>query len=465
MARPKIETYFKVRSYRNRSGSASWRVTGTKPSGERIRQNYQEKGEAVRAAADLELEAAGMREARQAQRTILTPEQLSDAEAAVQAAGGRSLSHLINHYFSLEARCLTKGATFDQAVGFFEDHFRAEILSVSILNAREEFLNSRIGVRRATSRNYESSLKLLLSPNPNKALHEFTVHDLENSLRPYRKANSRRTHARIFSIFFNWAVRHHYCLSNPCERLDRSKREGSKISILSLMEIRRLLAAAVSYRNGVCAAAVAISLFGGLRPSELFELSEDDVSHERIRVTGGKMRRTLKRTVPVPPVLVAWLSSFPFKGLPRGWDYKLKVLKKATNAATWTQDVLRHTSISFQAERDQNEGLTAFNCGTSKEMMDRHYRNSIEDPNEVAEFWKLAPASLNGGAKCSRLPQVSQVRWPSKQTLSIAVAQRPLVQVAKEIGVSDVALRKHCLKLGLTLPKKGRKNRELPAVI
>ena len=72
------------------------------------------------------------------------------------------------------------------------------------------------------------------------------------------------------------------------------------------------------------------------------------------------MRRKLKRTVPIPPVLAAWLKKYPFKGLPTGWDYKMKELKKATKAKKWVQDIIRHTSLSFQTERDKDEAITAF---------------------------------------------------------------------------------------------------------
>jgi len=39
---------FDVTEFDNRSGSSSWRVTGTKATGERVRKNFTTKSEAAR---------------------------------------------------------------------------------------------------------------------------------------------------------------------------------------------------------------------------------------------------------------------------------------------------------------------------------------------------------------------------------------------------------------------------------
>lgn len=456
MARPKKLIRFKLTSFKNRGNTTSWRVTGTKPDGTRVRQNYSDKSEALQEISDLEMAAAGTPEQRRALRTSLTAEQLADAEAATQQLGDLSLSSAIAHYQSLERRALARGASLDDAFAFFEARFRHETKSITILNAQNQFLASRVGIEERTRKNYEGSLKLLLKRDPNKDVHAFRVSDLESILSRFTNVSTRRSHRRIFSIFFNWCVRHHYCLEDPCQRLDKLPKDSSQIAILSFEEVKRLLAAALGYKDGATAAAVAISLFGGLRPSELADLKAEDVTAERIRVTGGKLRRTLKRSVPVPQVLSTWLKRYPFVGLPEGWNYKLKVLKAATGAKRWVPDIIRHTSITFQAERDKDEGLTAFNCGTSKAMMDRHYRNTVDDLNLIDRFWKLTPKVIQADKKLAvKLPTQQRVEWPSKAALKVLVWSRPLIHAAREIGVSNVALKEHCVKAGIDLPPAG----------
>jgi integrase len=455
MARPKKIVHFNLREYRNASGTASYRVTGTMPNGTRVRKNFADKREALKEIADLELEVVGTPERQRSLRTSLTQEELSDAESALLQAGGLTLSKIVSHYHALRCRALAKGVGLDEAIRFVETLYRPEIKSVTMFNAKVEFLQTRKSLTEKTRTNYESGLCQLMKPDPNKLVHAYTILDVERVVQRYSNLNSQRTYRRIFSVFFNWAVRHHYCLENPCDRLDKLPKDMSQIAMLSLDECKRLLYAAMIYRDGVTAATVAIGLFAGLRPSEIEDLRPEDIVKDRIRVSGGKLRRQLKRSVPIPPVLSAWLQKFPFEGQPKGWDYKRKKIKRATNARKWAHDIFRHTSITFQAERDKNEALTAYNNGTSKKMMDDHYRDTIDDEKTIAEFWSLTPAKLRAKPPKVVLEIKRRVDWPSKAALKKLVWQKPLIHAAKEIGVSDVALRKHCVKLGIELPRQG----------
>ena len=179
------------------------------------------------------------------------------------------------------------------------------------------------------------------------------------------------------------------------------------------------------------ATSIAIALFAGLRPSEIAALAPGDIRERGIRVRGGKLRRKTSRMVPIPENLAEWLQVFPFKGLPSHHQRSYWLLRKATKAANWAQDVLRHTSISFQLERDQDEARTLFNTGTSKQMVDRHYREVIEV--NLAE----EPATPK------------RIAWPSDEKLLEMVASLPMTQVGKQLGVSDNAVRKRLKKRGL----------------
>ena len=458
MPRPKKTQRFRLKEFTNASGSKSWCVSGYMPDNSRIRQNFQDKTDALRALSDLELKAAGAADPRQSLRTLLSLEELADAEAAFQQLKGKSqqpLARVVAHYLNLQERISAKGCGFDEAITFFENRYRRESKSITILNAKAEFMAGRHSISKATKTNYETGLSLLLLPDPNKWVHSFAISDLESILNRYSKITSRRSFRTIFSIFFRWAVRHHYCMENPCERLDKLPRDMTQIAALSLEEIKRLLYVAMLMQEGAAVAAVAIGLFAGLRPSEIRDLKPQDILSDKIRVTGGKLRRQLKRSVPISPVLASWLKEFPFKGLPPGWDGKMKRLKKATKAKKWVQDIIRHTSITFQTERDKNEATTAFNNGTSIQMMNRHYRHTIDDDQTVSEFWNLTPERLRIDPPKVDFEIKPRVDWPAPQSLKKLVWQKPLIHAAKDIGVSDVALKKHCVKLGIELPRPG----------
>jgi len=133
----------------------------------------------------------------------------------------------------------------------------------------------------------------------------------------------------------------------------------------------------------------------------------------------------------------------------------MRTLKKAAKAKKWVQDIIRHTSITFQTERDKNEALTAYNCGTSIQMMNRHYRDTIDDDKTVTDFWNLTPIRIRKEKPEVDLPAARGISWPPKTSLQKLVWQKPLVHAAADLGVSDVALKKHCVKLGIKLPPRG----------
>lgn len=118
-------------------------------------------------------------------------------------------------------------------------------------------------------------------------------------------------------------------------------------------------------------------------------------------------------------------------------------------------DVLRHTSISHQLERDKDEALVVLNNGTGVQMLHRHYVDLIEDPAENKEFWALTPSKIRAAnVKLAETKQPKRIPWPDDKALTAMVAQKSVVRIATELGVSDNAVRKHCKKQGIKLPNR-----------
>jgi hypothetical protein len=116
--------------------------------------------------AALEAEAAGAEDLQHLQRTILSTEQLSDAEAAIQSLGGARLSQVVGHYLNLEERAKAKDLSLDSAMEFVESRYRPELEEISVLNARTAFLGTRRGRSERTVQFYESCTRKLLHPDP-----------------------------------------------------------------------------------------------------------------------------------------------------------------------------------------------------------------------------------------------------------------------------------------------------------
>ena len=52
-------------------------------------------------------------------------------------------------------------------------------------------------------------------------------------------------------------------------------------------------------------------------------------------------------------------------------------------------------------------------------------------------------------------PRPAKIVWPSPETLEKLLWEKPTSQFAKDLGVSDKAIEKHCKKLGLKKPPRG----------
>jgi len=425
--------------------------------GKRVRENFDSKADALERMSALEFGNApdsATIVAPALQRTTLSKEQISDAESASALLPSLSLAKAAADIQRWEKRCAAVGLSIDAAIAFCESRYHPELKEASILVARDLFLASRRNIRQKTREHYESATKLLLKKDPNKLVHRFTVDDLDAILAGYSNQNTYLTYRRCFSTFFRWARQKRMCVENPCERLDSPPPNETRIAILSLAEVVRLLGAATAYRAGVLVAPLAIALFAGLRPSEIEDLKPENVSLEKIRVTGGKLRRTLKRTVPVSSNLAQWLKAYPFNGIPKNFSGKLRTLRKVVKADRWVQDVLRHTSISFQLERDKNEALTAFANGTSVKTINFHYREVIAEEDDVVKFWNLSPETVNPEAIPEGLPKASTLRWPSDTELRHLIQANSLLELSRQLGISDVGIRKHCLRRGIAVPNR-----------
>ncbi len=52
-------------------------------------------------------------------------------------------------------------------------------------------------------------------------------------------------------------------------------------------------------------------------------------------------------------------------------------------------------------------------------------------------------------------PRAAKIVWPSAEVLEKLLWEKPTSQIAKDLGVSDKAIEKHCKKLALKKPPRG----------
>ncbi|MGE9295631.1 MAG: tyrosine-type recombinase/integrase [Puniceicoccales bacterium] len=206
------------------------------------------------------------------------------------------------------------------------------------------------------------------------------------------------------------AVKRGYCEKHPFDRIDQRKKSAKAVSILSIEQVEKALAAAqtdfsvdkkmpVSYQLDCrdCLPAAALMIFAGIRPKEVTRLYWSDIhfDHGSVRIDNAASKTRSSRIVPMTDNLRAWLDLTPpelRKGpiTPPRWGNKIKAIRYAAGISD-TQDALRHSFASYHlgAHADM-KGLQEAMGHSTPEMVLRHYRALVTKRDAIA-FWSIRP--------------------------------------------------------------------------
>jgi integrase/recombinase XerD len=143
----------------------------------------------------------------------------------------------------------------------------------------------------------------------------------------------------------------------------------------------------------------ALGMFAGIRPEELVRLDwkHVDLEHAKVTVPGDVSKTRMQRTVELEPNAVAWLKTVQqpcgpiFKGGRKWLTVRLLAASKMEN---WTQDILRHSFVTYHTIAFENPGRTALMIH-AKEKPDVLFRRYFQDSlkSDALKFWKIFPAS------------------------------------------------------------------------
>ena len=76
----------------------------------------------------------------------------------------------------------------------------------------------------------------------------------------------------MLTNFFGWCVKQKYASENPVKAVDAPFIEQREPAVLSLLEVRKLLMAALEHEGGILLPSLSLALFAGLRPAEISRL-------------------------------------------------------------------------------------------------------------------------------------------------------------------------------------------------
>lgn len=274
------------------------------------------------------------------------------------------------------------------------DQLRIEVVAAKRKQGRSE--------RHVLSLDYR--LRQLTKAIGNKPVTAITTAQLQGELERHRNWNPTTIHSTVqgWKIALNYAIRHGFLVNNPANKLELPRIVHEEPVVLSLRDVRKLLAATFfSDRDPVlpeCRAYLAIGMFAGLRPEkEMAHLEWSDINLDArtitVRAKTAKMR--VRRIVRIEPVLAAWLAPIWRKA---GLVLRMPIavlrrsVREVIEVPRWPADVLRHTFASYHFELHQDEARTKKQLGHRDDgrIFYDHYCKPVY-PADAAQFWTINP--------------------------------------------------------------------------
>jgi integrase len=426
---------------------------------------------------------------------------------------GVDLVQVARIYVEAHALLAETGGSITQAARAYRDVWQARNSSSLFGEAVASYLASRSDLRSNTLASYKYTLDSVFRPLHDRTLADITTADLEGILRE-KGPTAGRMHHRNLGVFWRWAAKPPRSWAtlevNQATETPRVSSDAD-IKILNAAEVKVLLSAA-ELEGPAAAVAYAVAIFGGVRMAELGRLTWGDVLADHIEIGKSIAKKHSRRLIPICPTLRRWINDYrngcdessplvpsnwteASKNVRRraGWAVEARGLKDPPipTRGPWPANACRHTCASVQVANGTSLEDLTFKFGHSggHDILRAHYvarltkgdavailsigpKGSVigtagepepTEPGKAATVATVAtvttPSTLPKNIEIA-LPAADKVKWPTKAKLAKLVMQKPMTHLAKDLGVSDVAIRKHCVKAGIELPPPGHWQRQ-----
>jgi integrase len=392
-----------------------WKLDGYF-GGRRVRLFFATKGEA---------EAERLRLSGERGETGTTGDRLSPRERVVFA--------------ELRDRLAERGATMEEAVGFFLEHGTAPMRPRRLWDLLDEAIEGK--EREGKSERYLVQLRCTVGSLlrcegwGERWAHELTREAVEAWVDGNGWSDkTRRNYLINVRSVLEWGRAAGSVRRNVTEgiRLPTGEKEG-EVSVLSVRDAARLVALArpravggrrlavagqavkesstteVAERDGGLLVYVVLGLFCGLRPERemgLMRLSAINLEEGTVVVDAGSAKSRSRRVVDVPvnargllKMGVEWLRARgEDRVVGRNFRKRWEGLRRRAGLEEWPADVMRHSYASYHFAMWQNENLLKAQMGHSREseVLWQHYRARVTR-REAERFWRVGMGRQNDG--------------------------------------------------------------------
>ncbi|MBA3351419.1 MAG: tyrosine-type recombinase/integrase [Blastocatellia bacterium] len=338
-----------------------------------------------------------------------TPEGKREAETFLQIAKVQQINYgtaafsITDALRSEAVQCAKKlaehgdGRTLTEAVDFFLAHLQSSENSIAILDAVERLIAKRRDLGR--SPRYCNDLRLRLgrfaADFPGTTIGGLTAHQIEGWLGHLPvAAGTRNTFRRDIRTLLSYCEKKGLCRTNEAKKTELATSIDKPVSILTVTQATTLLTEC----DDQILPYIAISLFAGLRASEVQKLdwSEVDLESALIEVTAAKSKTAKRRLVPISENLDAWIRPLAkIRGpiAPDALRKRFEAVRALAGFQEWPQNAMRHSFGSYRVAICQDVARVSLEMGNSPNMVHNHYREVVR-PKQAELYWKIAPAAV-----------------------------------------------------------------------
>ena len=202
---------------------------------------------------------------------------------------------------------------------------------------------------------------------------------------------------RVLHSIFNFSMLNGWSAHNPLDLVVLPPYVERPIQAMRLNDIYKLLEAASLPKHRICAGAVGLMLWAGIRPSEVQRLKYKDLDFEEnvITVPAIHSKTGGARHVTMYPALRRWIKAqvpnFDPEAniVPQNWTVRWAKLRREAGFTNWVQDILRHTFASYHLKHFKNISTLMQDMGHSTLQQLRTRYLAMENLTQAAAkaFW------------------------------------------------------------------------------
>jgi 5-methylcytosine-specific restriction endonuclease McrA len=234
---------------------------------------------------------------------------------------------------------------------------------------------------------------------------------------------------------------------------------GYKCSIIWLLtteEFTELIKSSSTYKDVLVKLGLAIKSGGNYKTLKQ-RINKDNIDVHHIEQNKQKFKGILKK-LPIDEILVKNSNYSTGKLKQRILNCGLikNQCSKCGLKDSWQGEhitlQLDHINGDHNDNRLENLRIMCPNCHSqTKTFGGRNNKKYIG-----FSFCKCGSKKNRFSSTCRRCRKVkTKILWPSKEELKILLWRKPIIQIAKELGVSNTAVCNHSKKLGLSKPPIG----------